>query len=234
VEAGARRRVRGLAAAILASSLAVGVLAACGGDDDTASTTTVPTTPKPIEDYRRQYLELLTANRCSHQETVAVQKEIAPNNTVGPGDFPVIKDRLFPAWAARSEAIAEFQDGLAAAEWSDALNPLVDELLAVLEESRASYRAASELETFDAFAAFVFPADGLGEGKLREALDIPTDQDDAIDWCAGVPDLGPTTTTTAASTTTTVTPEPGLPEDSTTTLDPALDPSLDPDGVAPG
>jgi hypothetical protein len=219
VEPHVGRRTRGLGAALAAAALAVGLLAACGGDDNSSAPTTTPTTPKPIEEYRAQYLELLTANKCSDQETVAVQHEIAPNNTVGPDDFPVIKDRLFPAWATRSEGIAEFQDGLASADWSDKLTPIVDELIADLEESRASYRAASELETFDAFAQFVFPSTGDGEGKMRKALDIPTDQDDTIDWCAGVPDLGPTTTTTAVAETTTSlgAADSSVPEDSTTT-----------------
>jgi hypothetical protein len=193
----ARQRPRTWRRTGAAAALALAGLSGCGDDSDSAGTTTVPTTPRPIEEYRTQYVELLTANLCSDQETEAVQAEIAPDGTVGPGDFPALKTRLFPAWVARSEAIADFQDGLASNDWSDELTPLVDELIADLEESRASYRAAAQLETFDAFAKFVFPADGVGEGKLREALDLAPDRDDAIDWCAGVPDLGPTTTTTA-------------------------------------
>jgi hypothetical protein len=214
-----RRTTRALGAAAAVALAAACLLAACGGDDGAAVTTTTPTTPKPLEEYRAQYLDLLTPNLCSNQETVAIQREIAPNNTVGPGDFPVIEEKLFPAWAARAEAIGEFQDGLANADWSDELTPLVDELIADLEESRVSYKTASELTTFDAFAAFVFPATGDGEDKVRAKLDLPTDQDDAIDWCAGVPDLGPTTTTTAAAaTTTSLTTDPSLTDGSSTTL----------------
>lgn len=201
------------------SVFALGLLTGCGGDDSTGSTTTTPTTPRSTEEYRAQYLDLLTPNLCSDQETVAVQKDIAPNNTVGPDDFPVIQERLFPAWATRSEAISDFQDGLASVDWSDELSPIVDELIADLEESRATYRAASELETFDAFAKFVFPATGLGEGKMRAKLEIPTDRDDTIDWCAGVPDLAPPTTTTVpASTTTGLPTDSTVPADSTTTV----------------
>lgn len=214
-----RQHLRGLAVA----AALVGVLAGgCGDDGGSDGTTTVPTTPRPIEEYRAQYLELLTANRCSDQETEGVQTDIAPDGTVGPGDFPALQTRLFPAWEERAEAIADFQDGLAANDWSDELTPLVDALIADLEELRASYRAASQLETFDAFAKFVFPADGAAEGELREALDLATDRDDTIDWCAGVPDLAPTTTTTAPiidSSTTSSVPgasDPSVPDGSTT------------------
>jgi hypothetical protein len=218
-------RSAGLRRAVLATALAGGLLVGCGGDDGSESTTTVPTTPKALEEYRAQYLNLLTANLCSNQETVDVQEEIAPSGTVGPADFPAIQERLFPAWADRSDDIADFQDGLAQADWSDRLTPLVDELIADLEETRASYRAASQLETFEAFAQFVFAASGDSETKLRQALEIPTDQDDAIDWCAGVPDLGPpptTTTAVAESTTTSVLATDGsVTDDATTTSAPA-------------
>ena len=75
----------------------------------------------------------------------------------------------------------------------------------------------------------MFPADGEAEGELRAALELPTDQDDGIDWCAGIPPLGPTTTTSAepleGATTSSVAPEDGTvdgadgeaPPDGTTT-----------------
>lgn len=177
----------------VAGALSLGAIGGCGGDEGSAADDAAPrttTTAADLSVYRQQYLGLLTANECSAAETTAVQNEIAPTGTVDAEDFPILRERLQPAWAARAEAIASFQDGLANGGWSGELDPLVDEVIAHLEEIRAVYRSGSTVESFEEFGALIFPPDGTSEIDLHAALELPPpDELQDADWCNGVPPL---------------------------------------------
>lgn len=178
---GSRMRV-GIGALLLAAA------AACGGDDAAPEASSTTTTSAPIETYRQQYLVLLTANECNAAETIAVQDEIATDGRVDASDFPAIEARLQPAWGERADAIAAFQDGLANGDWSEKLNPLIDDFLAHLEEIRTVYRAGSIVESFEEFGTLIFPATGTTEADLNEALGLPSPTElEGTEWCNGVP-----------------------------------------------
>jgi hypothetical protein len=165
---------------------------ACGGDDggSAAEVTTTTVEPRPVEEYRQDYLVLLTASECNASETDAIQDEIAPDGSVEVADFPVIQARLQPAWETRAEAIAAFQDGLANGDWSAELDPLVDAFISHLEEIRTVYRSGSTVDSFEAFGTLIFPADGTSQSDLHKELGLPAPKDlEGTEWCNGVPAL---------------------------------------------
>jgi hypothetical protein len=205
--AGALRTLNGMrkvrvSTAAVAATLAVGLVAGCGGGSEVtasgggdrsttstteATTTTVATTTTAPVDYAAQYMRLVAPSNCALNQMITALEGFRGVEYIDDAIWARMQQDLLPSIRAYSDAVIGFYEGLAAAEWPENVQADVDTLVAQLATEAAQARAAADAETHAVYVVLedeLWSPDENAAGVVRAKLGLESNVTEETDYCA--------------------------------------------------